>query len=313
MLEIKLTKKQRKGLAFRQKKNGKGRPDPQDVPLGENQDDVLDEDTQPVTSSSNTQNRRSTAADAVVDRIEPDDQAAKGAADRVRSREAAEEPPKLKKQKRKAGENGDNDVNIAEDANAEQGAKAKEQQKARYILFVGNLKYTTSKEAILTHFAVCDPPPRVRLLTPKADSTAKSKGCAFLEFSHRNALQQALKLHQSELDSRRINVELTAGGGGKGENRIGKLKERNHGLATQRTKILQKQTDGATEPERPQRYSTTSGIADAPPTKRTWTVPEDGDDGTTHRGGQKHAKRRGEKKKGKGRDWGTGVNAIPVG
>ncbi|KAJ7786558.1 hypothetical protein B0H16DRAFT_1446271 [Mycena metata] len=43
----------------------------------------------------------------------------------------------------------------------------------------------------------------------------KSKGCAFVEFSHRNALQQGLKLHQSELEGRRINVELTVGGGGK--------------------------------------------------------------------------------------------------
>lgn len=82
----------------------------------------------------------------------------------------------------------------------------------------------------------------MRLLTPKANaSTAKSKGCAFLEFSHKNALQQGLKLHQSELDGRRINVELTAGGGGKSEQRINKLKERNRGLATERVRRLPSQ------------------------------------------------------------------------
>ena len=87
-----------------------------------------------------------------------------------------------------------------------------------------------------------DPPPTVRLLTPKVTRTgatvAKSKGCAFLEFSTRPALQAALHLHQSELDGRRINVELTAGGGGKGDTRLAKLKARNKELATQRVRLL---------------------------------------------------------------------------
>lgn len=62
----------------------------------------------------------------------------------------------------------------------------------------------------------------------------KSKGCAFLEFKHRGALQQGLKLHHSELDGRQINIELTAGGGGKGLTRMKKLKERNKELEGQR-------------------------------------------------------------------------------
>jgi nucleolar protein 6 len=80
----------------------------------------------------------------------------------------------------------------------------------------------------------------VRLLTPKASATgkkstkSKSKGCAFLEFDNRRALQQALKLHQSKLDGRTINVELTVGGGGKSETRLKKLRERNKDLNTQR-------------------------------------------------------------------------------
>jgi nucleolar protein 6 len=87
-----------------------------------------------------------------------------------------------------------------------------------------------------------DPPPTIRLLTPKAvangKTTLKSKGCAFLEFSHRNALQQALKLHQSTLEGRMINVELTAGGGGKGERRLEKLKARNKQLLSQRVRLV---------------------------------------------------------------------------
>ena len=64
----------------------------------------------------------------------------------------------------------------------------------------------------------------------------KSRGCAFLEFSTRSSLQQALKLHHSELDGRSINVELTAGGGGKSEHRLAKVKQRNTELASQRVR-----------------------------------------------------------------------------
>ena len=83
-----------------------------------------------------------------------------------------------------------------------------------------------------------DPPPTVRLMTPKPSAaskpTVKSKGFAFVEFTHRNALQQGLKLHQSELEGRKINVELTAGGGGNSQHRLEKVKQRNKGLHDQR-------------------------------------------------------------------------------
>ena len=81
----------------------------------------------------------------------------------------------------------------------------------------------------------------MRLLTPKVTrvgaTVAKSKGCAFLEFSTGPALQAALRLHQSELDGRRINVELTAGGGGKGDGRLAKVKARNKQLMAQRVRL----------------------------------------------------------------------------
>ena len=82
-----------------------------------------------------------------------------------------------------------------------------------------------------------DPPPTIRLLTHVSTSgsqRSKSRGSAFLEFTHRNALQQALKLHQSSLEGRMINVELTAGGGGKGGTRLAKIRERNKALLAQR-------------------------------------------------------------------------------
>jgi nucleolar protein 6 len=126
-----------------------------------------------------------------------------------------------------------------------------------------------------------------------------------------------------------INVELTAGGGGKGDSRLAKLKERNKTLSSQRVSsfaldnfaveltVLQKaksfksqasdnQTTDADQ--KSQRYSTTSGADETPNNaKRTWTVG-DVEEGKTHRGGKKHVK-----KKSKTKEWSSGANSIPVG
>ena len=195
------------------------------------------------------------------------------------ARGSDEIPPPLA---REGGSGGDEatGMSVLEDGEGGHGAsdaKDKEGKLQRYILFVGmsypstitqvslpvtlvvegNLKYTTTREAIQNHFSQCgavsppplsgvplthntDPPPVVRLLTPKATragaTVTKSKGCAFLEFSTRSALQTGLRLHQSELDGRRVNVELTAGGGGKGDTRLAKVKARNKQLAAQRVR-----------------------------------------------------------------------------
>jgi nucleolar protein 6 len=58
----------------------------------------------------------------------------------------------------------------------------------------------------------------------------------------------------------------------------------------------------------PQRFSTTSGEGEVPHTKRTWTVG-DGDQGDVRRGGKKAGKKRGTRTK----NFGTGVNALPIG
>lgn len=178
-----------------------------------------------------------------------------------------------------------------------------------------------------------DPPPDVRLITPKiiaSKPTTKSKGCAFLEFSEKGGLQQALRLHHSQLEGRMINVELTAGGGGKSEGRLAKLKERNKELYEQRVrkrshllvdlfiercfqkKKLEKQKDSASTDdaviglERPQRYSATSGVDQAPTKRRTWSVADDRDNKDTKSRGKKTSRR-------PPKSMGTGVNAIPVG
>ncbi|EAU92741.1 RNA binding protein [Coprinopsis cinerea okayama7 len=228
---------------------------------------------------------------------------------------------KGKKRKREEGDidgeekdGGEDGMDVDGEGEKRAKKKAKGDKTQRFILFVGNLKYTTTKEAIQAHFAaVCDPPPTVRLLTPKAKpgvaARPKSKGCAFLEFETKAPLQQALKLHHSMLESRMINVELTAGGGGKSEARLNKLRERNKALLGQRQKKVDKGTKGSipSQPDKPQRYSATSGIDQAPTTKRTWSVGDTVEE-TTNRGGKR--KQRGNRKP---KSLGTGVNAIPVG
>ncbi|KAI0361356.1 hypothetical protein OH77DRAFT_1417595 [Trametes cingulata] len=331
----KLTKKQKKALAFRERK-GKGKAKSfdeldNDVPVEENQDLAevqVDEEPGPVEAPAGR------AADAKKGGAQDADALGAGHKGKKRKREdgSTEEAEGAKEQKSKKKRKGADGAGVdAGDASEGDGKEdGKRKAKQRYILFVGNLKYTTTKEAVEKHFSKCDPPPTVRLMTPKPSAnskpTIKSKGFAFVEFSHKNALQQGLKLHQTELDGRKINVELTAGGGGKSEQRLEKVKKRNRELHEQRKKHVLKQKtgkagkkkgegeegEGADEDiqiERPQRYSATSGVDQVPLKKRTWSVPDEGDEdvSTRKRGSKKGKKQRPPK------PLGTGVNAIPVG
>ncbi|SOV01330.1 related to NOP6 - protein with possible role in rRNA processing [Ustilago sp. UG-2017a] len=131
----------------------------------------------------------------------------------------------------------------------------------KYILFIGNMAFTTTTDTISKHFGqTCGEVPYVRLLTKKADpnalanlpaskrksiakgkaqdpTKAQSKGCAFVEFKSSEALRKALKFHHTMLEGRNINVELTAGGGGKSESRQEKIKAKNAGLEKERQKL----------------------------------------------------------------------------
>ncbi|KAG0704393.1 hypothetical protein DFH29DRAFT_381625 [Suillus ampliporus] len=335
----KLTKRQKKGIAFRGLKHGKGKAKNQDdlehdVPILEDQDLIDGRASSPeggedVQGAQTNDGGKGNGREEVVVSKEGE---TKGlvVATKKRKREAAQETQGAREGedgqsgKRKVKRTkGDTGVVLEDAEEVEQGETKTEKSKQRFILFLGNLKYTTTIESIQTHFAACDPPPTVRLLAPKPSANKpssklviKSKGCAFLEFKHRNALQQGLKLHHSQLDGRQINVELTAGGGGKGEVRLSKVKERNKELESQRRKQLQKKAKSQGEEPVPEvdgrkRFSTTSGADQEVQKRRTWTVG-DTEDSTTHRGGKKHAKA-GKARQSKIKDWGTGVNAIPVG
>lgn len=94
----------------------------------------------------------------------------------------------------------------------------------------------------------------MRLLTtkpdPKSKDPPKSRGIAFLEVASSEAMQACLKLHHSSIQNRRINVELTAGGGGKSDARQGKIKERNERVGGQRERRAEKEKEAEAEAAR---------------------------------------------------------------
>lgn len=134
-------------------------------------------------------------------------------------------------------------------ANAEEPTKpAASTTKSRFILFVGNLPYSTTDTALNLHFAKLHPFTLRHRTDPK---TKKSKGFAFLEFENYDRMKTCLsQFHHSLFDpespelggkgkgngrgGRKINVELTAGGGGKTEGRKEKIRVKNERLEGQR-------------------------------------------------------------------------------
>lgn len=98
----------------------------------------------------------------------------------------------------------------------------------KYVLFVGNLPYSVTKEQVEDHFRKTGGVKAVRI--PKEKGTEKSKGFAYIEFNSTISHRIALRLHNTTLGGRKINVEFTSSGG-KNESRMQKLKSKNEKLA----------------------------------------------------------------------------------
>ncbi|KAI9716084.1 MAG: hypothetical protein M1812_005511 [Candelaria pacifica] len=129
-----------------------------------------------------------------------------------------------------------NSVAVADPSQNKDGGSPK------FIVFIGNLPFTATTESVAKHFAKLKPV-SVRHRTHK--DTGKSKGFAFLEFDGYDRMKTCLKLyHHSDFDDgispiRKVNVELTAGGGGsKSEDRRSKLKAKNEKLNEQRKRRI---------------------------------------------------------------------------
>lgn len=118
----------------------------------------------------------------------------------------------------------------------------------RFILFAGNLPYDIKEEELLIHFKNAKPD-RLRI--------RKDKGIAFLEFDNdtkeiQSKMELALRMHHSVLKDRKINVELTVGGGGNSENRVTKLKDKNDKLIEERRQRVIKDEKESREKKRKQ-------------------------------------------------------------
>ncbi|KAI1001475.1 hypothetical protein K3495_g6727 [Podosphaera aphanis] len=130
-------------------------------------------------------------------------------------------------------------------AAAAAAAQALQSKPARFIVFVGNLPFTATTASITKHFAKLKPV-SVRNLTQKNDPQ-KSRGMAFVEFENYDTHKTALKvMHHSSFDDgisepRKINVELTVGGGGNKDGRQAKIKTKNERLDEQRQRRAQEE------------------------------------------------------------------------
>ncbi|KAK6502299.1 hypothetical protein TWF506_002882 [Arthrobotrys conoides] len=151
-----------------------------------------------------------------------------------------------------AGGDGDGDV----PSTKQEGGGRKD---GRFIVFVGNLPYTTTQATLTAHLSTVKPT-GVRIATykpgekpkgrgfklPKTTSSSSEnskepeticKGYAFVEFPDAGRMKSCLSLfHHSEFEGRKINVELTAGGGGKSTDRKERVRAKNESLNTERKK-----------------------------------------------------------------------------
>ncbi|KAH7305042.1 hypothetical protein B0I35DRAFT_382213 [Stachybotrys elegans] len=139
----------------------------------------------------------------------------------------------------------------AEAAEEGEDAEASGEKRDRHIVFVGNLPFTATAETIKAHFASLSPISVRCMKNPNDDKPCR--GIAFVEFGkvwhQRTCLD---KFHHSLFDdgvspARKINVELTAGGGGKSKHRQEKILEKNKKLNENRTKRIHKEQNAKEE------------------------------------------------------------------
>ncbi|KAJ9155337.1 hypothetical protein NKR23_g1844 [Pleurostoma richardsiae] len=167
-----------------------------------------------------------------------------GAVDDAAKTKKSKKEKKDKKDKKEKKDKKKKETEEAEPAadQNDEGEAAQSGKREKYILFIGNLPYSATADALRNHLASVKPT-SVRLLTQR-DDPSKSRGIAFVEFGTYGHMRTCLdKFHHTEFkdpasgQSRKINVELTAGGGGKkSEARKEKIKAKNEDLNEERAK-----------------------------------------------------------------------------
>jgi nucleolar protein 6 len=174
---------------------------------------------------------------------------------------SSKKPKKEKKEKKaKKSSKTEDDADVVEDASTPAPSKKDD----RFICFIGNLPYNTTSAQVHSHFIkIADGIKSIRL--PSDKKTGKGKGFAFLEFDGFDKMKTCLKLyHHSIFDpsvetedkeakpgqketgkGRRINVDLTVGGGGAGKERKEKIHAKNQKLDEQRERAHIKEKEEA--------------------------------------------------------------------
>ncbi|CAI4304593.1 CAS_1a_G0006740.mRNA.1.CDS.1 [Saccharomyces cerevisiae] len=150
-----------------------------------------------------------------------------------------EQAPEGKRPNSAAGNDGEEPVKKKRKTRRGRGGKGKNGKKGnRFIVFVGSLPRDITAVELQNHFKNSSPD-QIRL---RAD-----KGIAFLEFDadkDRTGIQRrmdiALLQHGTLLKEKKINVELTVGGGGNSQERLEKLKNKNIKLDEERKERLTK-------------------------------------------------------------------------
>ncbi|KAJ8140348.1 hypothetical protein OY671_006466 [Metschnikowia pulcherrima] len=214
MSEEKLSKKQQKALSFRKSKEERSQEKAEKKQKKEKEGSSkrkLEEEETPKVASKKTKVKAEDGETTFTEKTQ------------VKTEDASSEgEPVKKKRKTRRGKKGKG-VN---------GGKG-----PRFILFVGNLPYDTQQAELDTHFKNAQPD-RIRI--------RREKGIAFLEFDNDNQaiqskMDHALGMHHSMFRNRKINVELTVGGGGNSDVRTQKLKEKNEKLSDERKEKVKKE------------------------------------------------------------------------
>ncbi|RSM04241.1 hypothetical protein CDV31_010099 [Fusarium ambrosium] len=188
---------------------------------------------------------------------------------------------KNKKDKKSSSEtttnNNENDEVVPNGADEDTAAADADSKADRHIVFVGNLPFTATADTIQAHFASLSPI-HVRCMSDPAD-TKPCRGFAFVEFAKVWHMRTCLdKFHHSMFEdgvspARRINVELTAGGGGKTKRRQEKIHEKNRKLNENRTKRIERERNAKEEARANGNTSQQQHLEDAIHPSRRGRVP----------------------------------------
>ncbi|QLQ79441.1 hypothetical protein HG537_0C00880 [Torulaspora globosa] len=159
-----------------------------------------------------------------------------------KSKEEREQDKELKRNRpeQDEAENPDSAAKKKRKTRRGRGGKGRngEKKNNRFIIFVGSLAKDITATELQAHFKSSSPD-HIRI---RAD-----KGIAFLEFDSekdkhniQRRMDVALLQHRTLLKDKRINVELTVGGGGNSSNRLEKLKNKNVKLDDERRERVKK-------------------------------------------------------------------------